>query len=436
MHSFIEILIFFTLPTTATIAVMYSSFMQPRTGCKKWHTAAVVIGSALVYGYVYQFVSRVDFGSMGGFLRTFLNVLAAAIAILLVQMIFDGAWYNKLLTAVLFFVVTMLSEQFLAFILNVDWMNEAGGVYAVSTESLWKITGFFSLAVALIIRLQRRKRDIYVKRTSSFLQISIAVICLLCITILVIKRNLNGSTTIMDIVLLGGLLTLLVLFYISFELTDNINRRNREYALQEQRHALLEEYYRQVEAHQSEVRTIRHDLKNQLLSLAGHIESGDPQKAVRQIDDLISHLSAGDNLRFTAHSGINALLGSKYQQAQAEDIVCDFTVKLPADIAIKDNDLAALVGNVLDNAIEACRYCTGQKYIQFKLVYHGDTLILSSENSTDGNSETATRKGDTLNHGKGLNSIRRTVEQYGGDMQYQFHPGSFSLELTLFPPKA
>lgn len=114
-------------------------------------------------------------------------------------------------------------------------------------------------------------------------------------------------------------------------------------------------------------------------------------------------------------------------------IICEFDAKLPADIGISDNDLSAVVGNVLDNAIEACRYCSDRKYIQFALIHFNHSLILTSENSTDGKANSIrTRKKDELNHGIGMNSIQQIAKKYHGDCQHWFDDHSFRLELTLF----
>lgn len=57
-----------------------------------------------------------------------------------------------------------------------------------------------------------------------------------------------------DIILIISFVLLLILFYLSFEMSDNLSKKNQEFQLQKQRHELLEDYYQQVEKHQQEVR--------------------------------------------------------------------------------------------------------------------------------------------------------------------------------------
>ena len=117
----------------------------------------------------------------------------------------------------------------------------------------------------------RRKRGLSVQRNFSIIQLLIALSCSFALGLLVTGVTITDQFLLRDFLLMGALGLLLLLFYIGFEMSDNMAKKNQEYQLQQQRHELLEDYYQQVEKHQQEVRQIKHDLKNHLYSVVGYL---------------------------------------------------------------------------------------------------------------------------------------------------------------------
>lgn len=414
--------------------VLFSCFMQVKKSLKKYYIVMTVFGITLLVNII-RIITEV-FIKEYPFLRLPLNTLPMVITIVLIQFLFQGQWYKKVFTGILYFAIIMIAEFILMLMASIALGHTENGNYNYTMGLLSDITGLVVLGMVLSIKYGRRKKGMYMSWKLSVIQILIVLIFTFSGFMRMIGIHLSGVITAQDITFVFSLIILLVLFYMAFEISDSINHKNQEYRLQEQRHELLEEYYKRVESHQHEIRTIKHDLKNQLIMLSGYMEDSNQNKAVGQIDALVQKLSLSDTENFTTHLGINALLGAKYRLAQSEGIICEFTVKLPADIQIAENDLAIVIGNVLDNAIEACQHCSGRIYIQFKLVYYNNSLVLSCENSTNGQFNTLkSRKTDTINHGIGMGSIKRVVKQYSGSMHHQFDAHSFSLELTMFEKK-
>ena len=105
-------------------------------------------------------------------------------------------------------------------------------------------------------------------------------------------------------------------------------------------------------------------------------------------------------------------------------------------------DLVTIIGNAMDNAIEAClRVPPGQRFIQVRTVRQERFAVLSFSNSCDGQASAAsdrllTRKHDRENHGFGLANIRRAIQPYGGEMRWRLDGDEFSLTLLFQLPAA
>ena len=96
-----------------------------------------------------------------------------------------------------------------------------------------------------------------------------------------------------------------------------------------------------------------------------------------------------------------------------------------------------LLGNLFDNAIEACIKIREKKpYIFFKLQYVNSMLYVEMKNSaTDKANMLHSEKADPLFHGLGLKNIRRVVDNYNGTMNTTFENGTFIVKIVLYGVK-
>lgn len=408
----------FAVPYVIGTALLSSCFIPLKQDVKKSLMAAALLIVAILLTATEVLAWEMPYG-LGLTLYNLIQITAAG---LVVMHFYQGTWHRKALCLFTMFGLLMITELIQVFVVYVSW-NDGGAVAVAETGQSMLLT----LALIIAIKIWRKEKGLSMGRGLLLLQILIVSICLLGAAILSVSSVVNGVMQWPETVSIVAFMLLMGLYYINFEITDATYRQNQEFQLQQQRHKLMEEYYNRVESHQAEIRTIKHDLKNQLIALSAHSDTSD------YFSNLIRRLDEQTEFDFTAHSGMNALLGAKMQQAKKNGILCEFEVSIPADIQIEETDLAALSGNILDNAIEACHNTTEKKYIRFRCVYRGGALIIESENSTDGTvKDLQTRKTDKLSHGLGTKSIRAIVEKYNGQMRHEFSSRHFSLRTTMF----
>ena len=104
---------------------------------------------------------------------------------------------------------------------------------------------------------------------------------------------------------------------------------------------------------------------------------------------------------------------------------------------LKNRLIGILLGNLLDNAIEACEK-TKESFIDLKIKYVKNTIFISisnSKNSEKVNIE-STSKEDKENHGYGIYNIRNIVRQYGGFIEFHDRGNVFEISLSLNGIKA
>lgn len=279
----------------------------------------------------------------------------------------------------------------------------------------------------------KKGKSIYNDINLFFIQTAIEWFCLFVFSIVFHQINESAAQITFQqgllLLLLNGLSVLLIMM---FNILHSINKKNKEYSSQEQKHDLMESYYSKAERHQKEVTAIKKDMQQQYRIISSYISNENFTEAEEKIKSIIGILTSNENIPFTSNSGINALINVKYNEAVNNKITCDFKVRLPKLLNISSKDLAVLIGNILDNAIEACRYCEGQKFIKLRLALHNNTLVLLCENSTDGQVNlNGTRKLNSENHGLGLKNVKKIVSKYNGSIEIELIYYAFSIEITI-----
>lgn len=168
------------------------------------------------------------------------------------------------------------------------------------------------------------------------------------------------------------------------------------------------------------LRNWRHDVKGHIQTVIGLLESDHVGQALNYIREISGDM---DHSGFMVHSGnliLDAILSSKYAQANRHGIRTDYFIKRCENFPLPDADISSLFGNLLENAIEANLHVENKekRYIKVILEPGEEQLKIIVENTCDGVYNWAgdvlkTRKGGT-DHGIGLSQIARIVEQTGG----------------------
>ena len=204
---------------------------------------------------------------------------------------------------------------------------------------------------------------------------------------------------------------------------------------------LAEYQNEQSQRHLDEVRSIhremrgyKHDFHNHLQTLKGQLEAGDVQRALRYIDRLDTQLMNVDTLIKTGNVSVDAILSAKIAQARAEGIAVNVSANVPDGLAISDLELSIIIGNLLDNAIEACRNVQGERFMRIYASMKGNMLyfyLLNSagEKRRKTGSLFASRK--TGVHGFGLRRAEAILKEHGGWCKYNSEDGAFTSEFLV-----
>jgi len=190
----------------------------------------------------------------------------------------------------------------------------------------------------------------------------------------------------------------------------------------------------EVRSIHTEMRGYKHDFHHHLQALKGQLEAGEIERALLYIDELDNKLMNVDTLLKTGNVSLDAILSAKIAQAKAEGISVTVKAVVPDALIISDVELSIVVGNLLDNAIEACRTANGERFIRIYMTIKGKMLYFSMLNSAG---EKQKKKGSLFSsrknglHGFGLRRAETIIEEHGGWVKYNSEDGAFTSEFLV-----
>lgn len=204
---------------------------------------------------------------------------------------------------------------------------------------------------------------------------------------------------------------------------------------------MVEYQTEQSEKHLGEVRSIhtemrgyKHDFHHHLQTLKGYIQLGEYDRANAYIDELDQKLQSVDTLLKTGNVSLDAILSAKIAQAKTDDITVTVKANVPDKLTITDVELSIIVGNLLDNAIEACKTVEKDRFIRLYITLKGKMLYFSMLNSAGEKQKKlgtlfATKKDGV--HGFGLRRAESIIEVHGGWCKYNSESGAFTSEFLV-----
>lgn len=209
-----------------------------------------------------------------------------------------------------------------------------------------------------------------------------------------------------------------------------INRRIADYQSE-----LMKKHYDEVQTIYKTMRGWRHDYHNHIQTLLALC--GDEEKTREYLLNLNHDLTTVDTVIKTGNVMVDAILNSKLSLIQSHGIIVNAKAIVPSNLKISEIDLCTIIGNLMDNALEACLRQTEEE-TRFIRVFIGilkEQLYLSVYNSYSSevrkikNTYLSTK--GTENHGFGLMRVDRIVKKYEGFINRKNEEGVFATEVML-----
>ncbi len=310
------------------------------------------------------------------------NMLILALCSFTVALKYDFKLYNRLLFTVLFVIISALAEfiagLFVTIAFSLDFLGIRLGEY------------YFEVVLSKLLTL------VFVFIVRSFNVLIIRIVDG------IIESNVNENK-----------------LYVAEEM---IKRQTEQYEL------LLK--------NNDEIIRLRHDYKNFVIGILTEIRNKNYKTIEERLAEQASVLERFSGNSVTGNSIIDTVLSYKTSAAKEKNIEVRVSHKYTQDIYVSGIDMAILLGNALDNAIEASERLTDteKKYIDVVVHVNNGQIFITVKNAVRANVDVQhlqTTKENSFSHGYGILNMRSIAQKYSGSVTFDCEENVFSTFIIL-----
>lgn len=187
--------------------------------------------------------------------------------------------------------------------------------------------------------------------------------------------------------------------------------------------------YDNIKTGQDELRDIRHDIKNRLNMLCYSLDENNIEQARKAIGVLYDNIDASSRIFYCNNLKVNTMLEYKFA-GLPENINVQCDIDIPDNLDMDMGDLGVIIGNLLDNSINAVKKIDGEAYINVVMKYSAESLFITIKNSyiEDNTIKSAVYY---IDHGRGIKNVKRLVDKYKGSYSDTKENGVYTTSLSI-----
>lgn len=213
--------------------------------------------------------------------------------------------------------------------------------------------------------------------------------------------------------------------------------------IENQQIKVMKQRLEDVESFYGNIRKVRHEMRNHMTNIKGLVASEQYQEVETYIHELDDSIKALEYKYSTGNAVMDVLINDKWRQA--EKLGIQFDVDFQYNSTISAYDMAIVLNNLLDNAIEACEKIELEKrLIRLRLKRKNRFVLVEVENFFDGilkwENEIARNSGFPVTtkyadsfteHGIGLKNVKDVANRYFGDLDIKVNENIIKVTVLL-----
>ncbi len=315
-------------------------------------------------------------------------------------------------------------------ILNVEMSVLKTGFYFISGMLMSKLLTFLIVA---IIKIGKHKLPIR-KLGIVWIYISILPITSFILIFIMIDYIYLIESSMMQTVTVAGFTMLIFanvfIFYVIDKICDyfEVNNKLDIAGKMIETQKLM---YQSLYDNQAEIKKIKHDISNIMLGIKNLLNSGKIDKINQYLDENIGKFQNKDFV--SGNSIIDVLIHDKTKIANEKGINIEVDLILDSPLEIDPIDFSIMIGNAIDNAIEATEK-TLHKTVNISIHTKNNNLIVVIENpvieNVDINNLETTKK-DKHMHGIGIAQMMNLSQKYDGTVVFDCNDCIFTTSFVL-----
>lgn len=362
------------------------------------------------------------------------NMLVSILGYCLIGLCYEGKSSKRMLTVFYILLCNIIAEIITSLIVGIMNFELFGSANEETVLSKFIIQVVSWLLTLIVARAKNIKENENIPLRITVASVIVAILSVFVRIFIIVQDNV--SEKIIIVTMLVNVFINLTMIYLYDSLSYAFNRiimlgvLKREKLYYHRQSEMLKNNY-------DELRTYRHDMQNRLCAMEQMLDDGKTEEIKKYLAVNIKKLNSTRLFSQTGNIAIDSVINYKLSMAQEKEINVEASATSPETINIEEDDLIVLIGNLLDNAIEATEKLEDEKRISLNLEYEKSNLILKIVNTYNGiikenNGKFETTKADKKLHGIGTKSVDDIIEKYNGDKKVSFDDKKFEIRVILY----
>lgn len=364
-----------------------------------------------------------------------INLLSCFILFLLITMCYNATVSKKIIVSILCYIFLFLSEAVVAFIVglsNYSVTEKAVDNIDVAIPVMNVIV--FGVLLLVVERFINLSSDIKIPKLFTVAIVLVLLTSVILLTMVFRQKNVNYVFSMISLSCV--LISNFIIVYLYDSITRLFDERTKSELIKRERTY----YHNQSELLQKnygDLRKFRHDLNNKIIVIKQLLEKNRIEELNEYISGLSGKLEKTDTYCQSGNVAVDSIVNYKLSFAHEKGIDIRTDISIPPDIIIENDDIVIIIGNLLDNAIEAAGKTSEKGYISFQLKLNKNSIYINVENSHSNNfnkekGKLITTKEDKKMHGIGLKSVETVVEKYEGVMDISYNDVKFDVTIIIY----
>lgn len=225
------------------------------------------------------------------------------------------------------------------------------------------------------------------------------------------------------------------IYYLYDKLVRMFSERSEKELIENQNAAYLNQL-KMMQESQLAVRCLKHDMDNHILKMQNLLANREYAELTEYLSQTKKYVDFEQNTVVSGNDSVDSVVNYKLGRIKSLNVETKFNLSVPEKIEISSFDMNIVIGNLLDNAIEALERLPKyeDKKLSVTIRYEKGYLKLIIVNTFDGiiAQNGATTKGDSKNHGLGLKSVNMIAEKYGGLLKTEISDNQFKTSVIMY----
>jgi hypothetical protein len=240
-----------------------------------------------------------------------------------------------------------------------------------------------------------------------------------------------GSILFFAIIFLALLLAVGI-YLLLYEMWQK-NKFEKEKELYENMLQLEKKRYEDISSSSMQIKKIRHDIKNMLFSVKAELDENNLENSKEKLDEILSNVNSIGDIIESKNRTVDCIVNSKLGSIENRNVAVSGDVSGLNNI--KDVDISIILGNILDNAIEATSNIDNAT-IKLTFFIKGNYQNIICENTVchtvlSDNPKLSTTKKEKSTHGFGIKSVKDTVNTYNGTVDFFEKDNVFNVHIMI-----